>query len=438
MALQLAAGQTSRPKATLPLTQTQRDQIHQIAQAFWKARPKTAFEEWPAAERAQLMAKCKEFGPLPEGSLGDVVQILWSQAARLGPKFDGTAKKTITTPYGEAKFILKGSGKKKPLVIGLHGGGEGAGSADEPAGTWVLPDSIGMYPQGIRLVDDTWNTVHGERFILTLIEIAKAQFDVDPDRVYCMGFSMGGTGSWFMAGRHPDLLAGSCPCAGVVMASPKAQLPRKEDVTELQHGLIPNARNLAMWYFIGLADRNCMPGTYLYVQDMLTDLKQRDPTGYGEIHFTTYPKLPHAFPPGEPAAALKFIQKQKRKTFPPTLVWEYATSPFPRPTAADPSSRLQKRFFYWLRCDQPADRQTIRATIADNTVTLEVEGTAEGTKGITVLLNPRMFDPTKDVVVRSGGKEIYRGMTVPDLWTVVETLDAKLDTSMVFDRRIDL
>ena len=66
---------------------------------------------------------------------------------------------------------------------------------------------MGMYPQGIRLVHDTWNTVHGERFTLTLIEIAKAQYEVDPDRVYSMGFSMGGTGSWFLAGRHPDLLA---------------------------------------------------------------------------------------------------------------------------------------------------------------------------------------------------------------------------------------
>ena len=23
---------------------------------------------------------------------------------------------------------------------------------------------MGMYPQGVRLVSDTWNTVHGERF----------------------------------------------------------------------------------------------------------------------------------------------------------------------------------------------------------------------------------------------------------------------------------
>ncbi len=436
--LPLSAGQAPAAKPATPLTQAQREQINQIALAFWKARPKTAFAEWPAAERGQLETQCRAFGAIPEGSLAGVVQIFWSHAAKLGTQFEGTSRKTITTPYGPAKFILKGSGRKKPLVIGLHGGGAGAGSADEPAGTWVMSDAIGMYPQGIRLVDDTWNTVHGERFILTLIEIAKAQFDIDPDRVYCMGFSMGGTGSWFMAGRHPDLLAGSCPCAGVLMASPKAQLPRKEDVTEIQHGMVPNARNLAMWYFIGLADRNCMPGTYLYVQDLLADLKKQDPTGYGDIHFTTYPGLAHAFPPGEPSAAIKFIQKQRRKTFPTTVVWEHATSPFPRATAEDPVGRLPQKFFYWLRCEQPEDRQVIRATIESNVITLDVSGRAAGAKGLSILLNPRMIDVQKDVVVRSAGKDLYRGVPVPDLRTVFETLDARLDTAMVFDRRIDL
>ena len=67
-------------------------------------------------------------------------------------------------------------------------------------------------------------------YILSIIEIAKAQYDVDPDRIYSMGFSMGGTGSWFMAGRHPDLLAGAIPAHGVLMAQPKSQVPTKEEV----------------------------------------------------------------------------------------------------------------------------------------------------------------------------------------------------------------
>jgi hypothetical protein len=76
------------------------------------------------------------------------------------------------------------------------------------------------------------------------------------------------------------------------------------EVQELQHGFVPNVRNLAMYWFIGLADKNCMPGTYLFAWDLLTGLRVSDPTGYQKLVFTTYPGLPHTFPPGEPAKAL--------------------------------------------------------------------------------------------------------------------------------------
>ena len=49
-----------------------------------------------------------------------------------------------------------------------------------------------------------------------------------------------------------------------------------------------------------------------------------------------------------------------------------------------------------------------------------------------------MINPAKEVVVMSNGTELYRGRPAPDFWTVLETLDARLDRSMVFDRRIEL
>ena len=420
------------------LTVDLKKRMAEFAERFWKTRPPTRFEAWNPVERKKLFDEALAFGPIPEGTMREVAEILWKPAAKFGPRLTDKAKTVLKTPYGDATFIMKGTaGKGKGLVIGLHGGGEGAGSAGEPAGTWIMKDCLGMYPQGIRLVHDTWNTVHGERFILTLIEIAKAQFGVDPDRVYSMGFSMGGTGSWFMAGRHPDLLAGSSPCAGVIMAAPKSQVPEKKDVLKIEHGLVPNVRNLAMWYYIGLADKNCMPGTYLYVKDLLDELRQEDKDGYRNIHFKTIPGLAHAFPPGEPAEGLKFMEKERRRTFPTKIVWEYATDPEPRPNG-DPVDRLPKHVFYWIRCRELRDAQQIRVELADNVIELETAGTAEGAKGITLYLNDKLIDPRKPVVVRHRKKEIYSGRPVPDFSTIVETMDEKVETSMIFDRRIDL
>lgn len=424
----------SPPKAELP-----KAKITDLATKWWKSRPPTRFQEWDPKTRADLEAAARELGSIPEGSLADVVQLLWQPGKKNQPRAAiAKGKLKIETPYGEAWAYVTGTGKNPGLVIGLHGGGEGAGSADEAKSSWSSKGTIGMYPQGIRLIHDTWNSVHGERFVLSLIEIAKAQLDVDPDRVYCAGFSMGGSGTWFMAGRHPHLFAGAGPYSGVIMAAPKSQLATKEEVRAIQHGLLPNVRNLAMWYTIGLADENCMPGTYLYAADVLDKLRAQDAGGYAQIHFTTVPNLGHAYPPGEPKKGLDFLMKQVRDPFPSVVVWEYTTDPSPSPEASDKSTRLQVHDFYWLRCANPQDRQKIRATLKDNAVDLECFGTAKGTAGITLFLNPRMIDVGREVVVRFDGKEIHRSTPTPDFWTVFETLDARLDRSLVFDRRVEL
>jgi pimeloyl-ACP methyl ester carboxylesterase len=446
--------------------------VAELAERWWRARPATKFEAWDPQVRAALAAEAVALGGLPEGVMAAVVEVLWAPVNRFGPGIPKTAsgkraakpkrpkwlpkerksvrskrrkshnKATLATPYGEAWFHADdGGGKEGGLVLGLHGGGRDAGSADEPRGSWILPGCVGFYPQGIRLVDDTWNTVHGERFLLTMIEIGKAHYDVDPDRVYSMGFSMGGTGSWFMAGRHADLLAGAAPCAGVVMADPKAQLETKEEVRAIQHGLIPNVRNLAMYYYIGLADRNCMPGTYLFVADRLDELRAADPGGYNNIKFTTYPGLGHSQPPGEPKALLASLGQQRRVTFPDKVVWEYATDPFPQREADDEVGRLPKTMFYWIGCTEARDQQRITAVLDKkaNAITLSLRNCADAGKGITLFLNDQMIDVTRPVVVRDPqGKVLWEGSPKPDLWTVLETLDARVDRKMVFDRRIAL
>jgi len=463
----------SAQEEQISLNKSGQAKITELAERFWRARPETQFIEWDAVERGEILAAGEAFGALPEGKLDDIVALLWHPVSEFGPgipkavyekpakakgkkkakrvkrptwlpKVGKAGKKgkgkrvEIDTPYGEAWFYLDNVGANRGLILGLHGGGEGAGSADEPRGTWTAKDCMGMYPQGIRLVHDTWNTVYGERFLLTMIEIAKAHFAIDPDRVYSMGFSMGGSGSWFMAGRHADLLAGAAPCAGVIMAAPKSQLASKEDVEAIQHGLIPNVRNLAMYYYIGLEDVNCMPGTYLFAADMLERMRSEDEGGYQKIRFTTYEGLAHDQPPGEPGGLLKWLPKQKRETFPKTVVWETATNPFPLADEGEKVDRRQKRNFYWLGADELTDRQKVRATISGNLIEIEVQGRSTGTKGLVIYLNDKMIDTDKEVVVQHQGAELYRGKPTANLGVVLESLDARVDRAMVFDRKIEL
>lgn len=410
-----------------------------LAIRFWQERPPTRFEDRKDADWRALLAEAAKFPAIPAGKTNEIIERLWKQAKKHGPKAKKKGKRvTIQTPYGEAWFLRSGRGKGKSLIIGLHGGGEGAGNAGEPAGTWIMKGAIGFYPQGIRLVHDTWNTVHGERFILTMIDLAKIQDEIDHDRVYVAGFSMGGTGSWFMAGRHPDLLAGAIPAAGVIMARPKSQIEKKEDVRDIQHGLVPNIRNLPVWSYIGLADKNCMPGTFLFAADMVKELKESDPGGYEGFKFKTIPGLAHSYPAGEPKAGLDYVREKRRNPYPETIVWEHARAPFPQRIDADRTTRLQKHDFYWLHCDEPEDRQVIRATRKGKRFELSIDR-MEDEKGVSIWLNDALVGQAKEIELVVNGEEVRRVPLPPrSLVTILQSLEARLDKKLCFDRRIDL
>ena len=54
----------------------------------------------------------------------------------------------------------------------------------------------------------------GDQDVARAIRLAKERFSVDEDRVYLIGDSMGGWGTWNVATRHPDLFAAIAPVYG--------------------------------------------------------------------------------------------------------------------------------------------------------------------------------------------------------------------------------
>lgn len=411
--------------------------VEKLAEAWFEARPVSRFEAWEPAVRADLEARVADFGDLAPGYLDEAVEVLFeaAQESIAFPKLKGS-KIEFETPWGEAWSFVSNKKKSEGFLIGMHGGGPGVGDAGAAKGAWSVKSVAAAHPQAVRLDTDAWNTVHGERFVLTLIDWAKIALGVDPDRVYVAGFSMGGTGSWHMAGRYPDLLAGAIPAHGVIMAAPKAQLQTPEEVSAMQHGLLANVRNLAMYWYTGSVDINCRPGTFLYAHQKLEQLATDDPGGYAKQAFELHEGLDHSWPSGEPQAGLDWIFEQTRETFPETIVWEYADKPFPLREENDPLDRLPQHHFYWLGCAEPQDFMRVRATREGARFTLDVRG---GGKGFSIYLHPEMVPYGAEVtVVDARGQELYRGTPEPSLGVLFESFDARLDRRLVFDRRIDL
>ena len=108
------------------------------------------------------------------------------------------------------------------LFICLHGGGQGSASMND--GQWkdIIPFENGGFQNGTiavacRGITNTWN-LHfvNESYpaITRLIEDYIIFRGVDPNRVYIMGFSAGGDGTYALSERLPHLLAACSPQVG--------------------------------------------------------------------------------------------------------------------------------------------------------------------------------------------------------------------------------
>ena len=110
-----------------------------------------------------------------------------------------------------------------PLIIQLHGAGErGDGSdlslVDVHGFSKVIADKefpcIFVMPQ--CPTESFWAA--RVESIIAFIQQLKDAYEVDEDRVYLTGLSMGGYGTWYTAMARPDLFAAIAPVCGGGMA----------------------------------------------------------------------------------------------------------------------------------------------------------------------------------------------------------------------------
>jgi predicted esterase len=108
--------------------------------------------------------------------------------------------------------------KKWTLVVNLHGY---YGANPVYVKWWSVDmrhmDMVDKFP----VIDiephgrgNTSYTGIGEKDILKCIELAKEKFNVDENRIYLKGESMGGGGTWYVGTRHTDIFAAIAPVYG--------------------------------------------------------------------------------------------------------------------------------------------------------------------------------------------------------------------------------
>ena len=108
------------------------------------------------------------------------------------------------------------------LFICLHGGGHGAASMNDSQWKDIIPFESGGFQNGTiavapRGINNEWNLHFVDESYPALTRLIENYIifrSVDPNRVYLMGFSAGGDGTYQLSERLPHLLAAASPQGG--------------------------------------------------------------------------------------------------------------------------------------------------------------------------------------------------------------------------------
>ena len=137
-----------------------------------------------------------------------------------------------------ALYVPKGYDAKKPypLMVALHGLNSNPRQILSYPGFTKLAQKDGYIlaaPMGYNKrgwyggrgqTSRRWDPMNlgelSEKDVMNVLKIVQGEFNVDPGRVYLMGHSMGGGGTWHIGIKYPDIWAGLAPIAPATFRSP--------------------------------------------------------------------------------------------------------------------------------------------------------------------------------------------------------------------------
>jgi predicted peptidase len=168
-----------------------------------------------------------------------LIEAFHEQSQGLEEKFEArTHKGDWEMPY---RLFRPETNQKAPLVLYLHGsGGLGDDNLKQLGlgnifGTrvWLLPENQKRFPCYVVVpqTDRGWVRYDfsqktegpakmipgfgdGARLALEVLERVRREFAIDERRIYVMGQSMGGAGTWNMITNHPAYFAAAVVCCG--------------------------------------------------------------------------------------------------------------------------------------------------------------------------------------------------------------------------------
>ena len=297
----------------------------------------------------------------------------------------------------------------RSLYISMHGGG----ATHKRVNDQQWDNQIRLYKpeEGVYVAPrapwDDWNMWFKpgmDEFFEMLIQAAVATMDVNPDKVYLMGYSAGGDGVWRMAPRMADRWAAASMMAG-----------------HPGEALQVSLRNMPFMIWMGendsAYDRNKLAVKHGAIMD---SLQQADTEGY--IHETHIIKGKGHWMDRVDAAAVPWMAQYKRNPYPNKIVWR--------------QEEVTRPAFYWLSVPEKECRHKamVVAEIDKNVIEISESDYSR----LTIYLNDDMVDLNKPVVVNYKGKKVFKGKLSRTIANMARTLDERDDLRYMFPAMVEV
>jgi hypothetical protein len=360
----------------------------------------------------------KDFAAVPLTRADDAAarDLIWKAHAAIIRKVRAqeVADRVLKDGKLEMPFYFKTFGKKPAgghsLWISMHGGGGAPKRLNDQQyenqkRLYTLDEGIYLAPRAPTDNWNLWHEAHIDRLFGRLIEDLIVLEDVNPDRVYILGYSAGGDGVYELAPRMADRWAAAAMMAGH---------PNGVSLLSL--------RNLPFALQVGGDDaaynRNKIAKEY---GGKLDDLRKDDPKGYEHL-VKIHEGKPH-WMNREDKLALPWMAKFARNPIPERIVWK--------------QTEVAHNRFYWLAVP-PGTGALDSLVIADRKGQCVEITKAENVGKLIVRFDDRMMDLDQPVAVRRDGKVLFSGSVPRTVAVILKTLEGCGDPKLIYSAEIEV
>ena len=297
----------------------------------------------------------------------------------------------------------------RSLYISMHGGGNAPTELNNQQ--WrnqimLYTPAEGVYVAPRAPFDDwnMWFRPEMNDFFRMLIAAAVVEMEVNPDKVYLLGYSAGGDGVWRMAPRMADRWAAASMMAG-----------------HPGEAFQVNLLNLPFMIWMGEHDaaynRNALA---VEKGQVLDSLHAANPSGY--IHETHIVSGKGHWMDRADTAAIAWMAQYRRNPYPAEVVWRQEDVVSPA--------------LYWLQVPEEEARpgMLLHVRREGNRIFIDHSDYAH----VTLLLNDDMLDLDRPLTVEYKGKILFRGKVRRSADVITRTLAERQDPRLVFSAELPL